>query len=56
MEHTGINEHSLRTLERIGARRDGILRHHIILLDAARLDSVFCTFINQEWLGVKERL
>jgi RimJ/RimL family protein N-acetyltransferase len=50
------NERSLRAIERIGAKREGILRNHMILPDGGRRDSVFYSIIDSEWPGVKERL
>jgi RimJ/RimL family protein N-acetyltransferase len=50
------NERSLRALERIGAKREGILRNHMVLPDGVRRDSVFYSIIDGEWPGVKERL
>ena len=50
------NERSWRALERIGARREGIFRNHMILPDGSRRDSVFYSIIDQEWPGVKKRL
>jgi RimJ/RimL family protein N-acetyltransferase len=50
------NERSLRAIERIGARREGILRNHFILQDGVRRDSVFYSIIESEWPWVKERL
>jgi RimJ/RimL family protein N-acetyltransferase len=50
------NERSLRAIERIGAKREGILRNHMILPDGGRRDSVFYSIIDSEWPGIKERL
>jgi RimJ/RimL family protein N-acetyltransferase len=50
------NERSCRAIERIGAKREGVLRNHYILLDGVRRDSVFYSVIDSEWPGVKERL
>ncbi len=50
------NERSLRAIERIGAKREGILRNHMILPDGTRRDSVYYSIIDSEWPGVKERL
>lgn len=50
------NERSLHAIERLGAKREGILRNHIILPEGVRRDSVYYSIIDQEWQGVKERL
>ena len=50
------NERSWRAIERIGAKREGILRNHYILPDGVIRDSVFYSVIESEWPGVKERL
>lgn len=50
------NNQSMRAIERIGAKREGILRNHIILPDGVRRDSVYYSILDQEWPVVKERL
>lgn len=50
------NERSHRALERIGARREGVLRNHMIVQSNFVRDSVYFSVINSEWLEVKERL
>ena len=50
------NERSRRAVERIGAKREGILRNHVILPDGVIRDSVFYSVIDSEWPGVKDRL
>ncbi len=50
------NERSWRAIERIGAKREGILRNHYILPDGVRRDSVYYSIIDREWPGIKERL
>ena len=50
------NERSWRAIERIGAKREGILRNHFILPDGVIRDSVFYSIIESEWPGIKERL
>jgi len=50
------NERSCRAIERIGARREGILRNHYILPDGVIRDSVYYSIIDREWPGVKKRL
>jgi RimJ/RimL family protein N-acetyltransferase len=50
------NEQSLRAIERIGAKREGILRNQMILPDGRIRDSLYYSIIDREWPGVKERL
>ena len=50
------NERSWRAIERIGAKREGILRNQIILPDGVIRDSVYYSIIDQEWPGVRDRL
>ena len=50
------NERSQRALERIGARREGVLRNHMIVQSNYLRDSVYFSVIEAEWLEVKERL
>jgi len=50
------NERSWRAIERIGAKREGVLRNHYILPDGVIRDSVFYSIIECEWPEVKERL
>ena len=50
------NERSWRALERIGAKREGILRNHYILPDGVVRDSVYYSIIDQEWPGIKYKL
>ncbi|MGA2490500.1 MAG: GNAT family protein [Anaerolineales bacterium] len=50
------NERSWHAIERIGAKREGILRNHYILPDGVIRDSVYYSIIDGEWPGVKEKL
>ena len=50
------NERSQRAIERIGAKREGVLRNHMILPDGRFRDSVYYSIIDNEWQGVKARL
>jgi RimJ/RimL family protein N-acetyltransferase len=51
-----INERSQRAIERLGARKEGVLRHHMILPDGRIRDSVFYSILDTEWPAVKEKL
>ncbi len=50
------NVRSQKAIERIGAKREGILRNHMILPDGRYRDSVFYSIIDSEWAGVKKNL
>jgi N-acetyltransferase len=50
------NERSMRGIERIGAKREGILRNHMLLPDGHKRDSVYFSIIDSEWPGVKVHL
>jgi RimJ/RimL family protein N-acetyltransferase len=51
------NERSQQALERLGARREGILRNHMILgKDGYIRDSVYYSIIEEEWPAVREHL
>jgi RimJ/RimL family protein N-acetyltransferase len=50
------NERSQKAMERIGAKREGILRNHMILPDGHIRHSVYYSIIDSEWLGVKANL
>jgi RimJ/RimL family protein N-acetyltransferase len=50
------NVRSQKAIERIGAKKEGILRNHMILSDGRYRDSVFYSVIDSEWPDVKKRL
>ena len=50
------NARSQRAIERLGAVREGVLRHHMIMPDGHVRDSVFYSILAEEWPGVKARL
>jgi RimJ/RimL family protein N-acetyltransferase len=50
------NVRSQKAIERIGAKKEGILRNHLILPDGRYRDSVFYSIIDSEWDEVKKRL
>jgi RimJ/RimL family protein N-acetyltransferase len=47
------NVRSQQALERIGAKREGVLRNHMILPDGYIRDSVYYSIIASEWPDVK---
>jgi N-acetyltransferase len=50
------NERSWRAIERLGAKREGILRNHYVMPDGVYRDSVYYSVIEKEWLEVKKHL
>lgn len=55
--HTDIrNARSQRAIERLGAQREGILRHHRIRLDGSWRDTVQYSMLAAEWPAVRDRL
>lgn len=50
------NERSQQALLRIGAKREGVLRNHMIVQNNHLRDSVYFSVIESEWPAVKKRL
>jgi len=50
------NERSQKAIERIGAKKEGVLRNHMILPDGRYRHSVFYSILDTEWTEVKQRL
>lgn len=50
------NERSLAAIERIGAKREGVLRNHMVLEDGTLRHSVYFSILDTEWPEVKRRL
>ena len=50
------NERSQKAIERIGAKKEGVLRNHMILPDGHIRHSVFYSILDTEWLDVKKNL
>jgi len=51
-----INEKSRTAIERIGAKQEGILRHHVINHDGRIRDTVYYSITAEEWPDVKQKL
>ncbi|MFZ6673776.1 GNAT family N-acetyltransferase [Undibacterium sp. Xuan67W] len=51
-----FNHRSQAAIERLGAKRDAILRNHMILPDGRVRDTVVYSIIENEWPGVKQNL
>jgi RimJ/RimL family protein N-acetyltransferase len=50
------NVRSQRAIERIGAVREGTLRHSVIMPDGFRRNSVYYSVLEAEWPSVKQKL
>jgi RimJ/RimL family protein N-acetyltransferase len=51
-----LNERSHRAIERLGAKKEGVLRNHMILPDGRIRDSVFYSILDTEWPEVRKNL
>ena len=51
-----LNEKSRRAILRLGARREGIFRQHIVCASGRLRDSVYFSILDHEWRAVKENL
>lgn len=51
-----LNERSRAAIRRIGAKEEGIFRHHVITESGRLRDSVYFSIIDTEWPEVKARL
>lgn len=50
------NQRSQKSLERIGAVKEGVLRNHMIVGDGHGRDSIYYSIIDTEWASVKANL
>jgi RimJ/RimL family protein N-acetyltransferase len=51
-----LNHRSQRAIERLGAKRDGVLRNNSILPNGRVRDAVVYSILNSEWDGVQQNL
>lgn len=51
-----FNFRSQRAIERLGAKRDGVLRHHQARRDGTARDSVIYSILREEWRDVRRHL
>ena len=51
-----LNERSRAAIARLGAKEEGIFRHHMITESGRLRDSIYFSIINEEWPDVKTRL
>ena len=52
----GLNLRSQRAIEALGAKKDGVLRHHAARSDGSPRDDVMFTILLGEWTGVQRHL
>jgi RimJ/RimL family protein N-acetyltransferase len=51
-----LNKRSQTAIERLGAKKDGVLRGHQVMADGRIRDSVVYSIIDREWPGVRANL
>lgn len=51
-----LNIRSQRAIERLGAQRDGVLRHHQVRRDGSARDTVMYSLLAAEWPSARARL
>ena len=56
LKTSALNQQSRTAITRLGAREEGILRHHMINEDGSLRDSVYYSILRDEWPGVRARL
>ena len=52
----GLNLRSQRAIEGIGAKKDGVIRHHSSRKDGSPRDDVLYSILRAEWDGVRRHL
>lgn len=56
LQADAFNSASQRAIEALGAKRDGIIRHHKKREDGTVRDTVFYSILSSEWMNVKSHL
>lgn len=51
-----LNKRSQTAIERLGAKKDGLLRGHQVMADGRVRDSVVYSILRHEWPGVRANL
>jgi RimJ/RimL family protein N-acetyltransferase len=51
-----LNERSRKAILRIGAKEEGIFRHHMVMPSGRIRDTAYFSVIDDEWPEVKARL
>ena len=52
----GFNFRSQRAIEALGAKKDGVIRHHALRRDGSARDTVMYSVLSDEWPSVKQHL
>lgn len=52
----GLNLRSQKAIEGIGAKKDGVIRHHAVRRDGSVRDDVMYSILSTEWHGVRRHL
>ncbi len=52
----GLNLRSQRAIENLGAKKDGLIRHHSLRRDDSVRDTVMYSIVAAEWPGVRKHL
>lgn len=50
-----LNTRSQRAMEKLGAVKEGIFRHHMVNADGSLRDSVYYSFVREEWQEVEAK-
>lgn len=50
------NEHSQAAIIKLGATREGVLRHHVVMNDGHLRDTVMFSILAHEWPSMRDRL
>ena len=51
-----LNKRSQAAIERLGAKRDGVLRGHQVMADGRLRDTIVYSILRHEWPGVRQNL
>jgi len=51
-----FNQASQNAIEKLGAKKDGVIRHHLLRRDGTVRDTVMYSILSSEWPGVKAGL
>jgi RimJ/RimL family protein N-acetyltransferase len=51
-----LNVRSRAAIQRLGAKEEGVLRHHMILPSGRLRDTVYYSILKEEWPEVRTRL
>lgn len=51
-----VNHASQRAIERLGAKKDGVIRHHQVRRDGSVRDTVMYSILLREWSDVRKQL